>query len=109
MIQSRTLKGQQCQTPPSSSGPGRGPLKAQTGVRVPLGAQLLRNRQQKMLSGFLSMLGFDSRGKVKALGLVRLRSSVQRGKVSDVHVQFPQPSIFLKTSPLVAFMPLQAD
>ena len=26
------------QTPPSSSGPGRSPLKAQTGVRVPLGA-----------------------------------------------------------------------
>ena len=26
-------------TPPSSSGPGRGPLKAQTGVRVSLGAQ----------------------------------------------------------------------
>ncbi len=30
--------------PPSSSGPGRGPLKAKTGVRVPLGA-LYENRQ----------------------------------------------------------------
>ena len=28
------------QTPPSSSGPGRGPLKAKTGVRVPLGAHI---------------------------------------------------------------------
>jgi hypothetical protein len=27
-------------TPPSSRGPGRGPLKAQTGVRIPLGAQV---------------------------------------------------------------------
>jgi hypothetical protein len=26
-------------TPPSSSGPGRGPLKAKTGVRIPMGAQ----------------------------------------------------------------------
>jgi hypothetical protein len=30
---------QRCQTPPSSRGPGRGPLKAQTGVRIPMGAQ----------------------------------------------------------------------
>src|SRR3989304_3869150 len=26
-------------TPPSSSGPGRGPLKAKTRIRIPLGAQ----------------------------------------------------------------------
>ena len=25
-------------SPPSSSGPGRGPLKAKTGIRIPLGA-----------------------------------------------------------------------
>ena len=49
MIQSRTLskKGKMVRdntarlnkTPPSSRGPGRGPLKAQTGVRIPMGAQ----------------------------------------------------------------------
>ncbi len=46
MIQSRTLASSACfalrsarAMPPSSSGPGRGPLKAQTAVRVRLGAQ----------------------------------------------------------------------
>jgi hypothetical protein len=44
-IQSRPLglnhiadMSQRCQMPPSSSGPGRSPLKAQTGVRVSVGA-----------------------------------------------------------------------
>lgn len=32
----------QFSAPPSSSGLGRSPLKAQTGVRVPLGAQEIR-------------------------------------------------------------------
>ncbi len=29
--------------PPSSSGPGRGPLKAKTGIRIPLGALLIES------------------------------------------------------------------
>ncbi len=37
--------------PPSSSGPGHGPLKAKTGVRVPLGAQ--KNQlEHRILAGF---------------------------------------------------------
>ncbi len=30
-------------TPPSSSGPGRGPLKAKTGIRIPVGAHFFNN------------------------------------------------------------------
>src|SRR5215216_2357509 len=44
---------QRCQTPPSSSGPGRSPLKAQTGVRVPLGASISQKPPTLMLSGFV--------------------------------------------------------
>ena len=41
--------------PPSSSGPGRGPLKAKTGVRVPLGAQA-----SNLLSRFeIASFGFN--------------------------------------------------
>ena len=36
------LKSHAVSAPPSSSGLGRSPLKAQTGVRVPLGAQINR-------------------------------------------------------------------
>jgi hypothetical protein len=87
---------QRCQMPPSSSGPGRSPLKAQTGVRVPLGAQTSHNKvarnffkQASLLKGwnssshgaqisgkppthdverFLSLLRFDSREKLNTLG-----------------------------------------
>jgi hypothetical protein len=41
-----------CNAPPSSSGLGRSPLKAETGVRFPLGAQ--KNKEPPvMLSGSL--------------------------------------------------------
>jgi hypothetical protein len=41
-------------TPPSSSGPGRGPLKAKTGVRVPLGAHAQEDRSTDEVERFLS-------------------------------------------------------
>ncbi len=44
-------------TPPSSSGPGRSPLKAQTGVRVPLGAQ--KNPSEK--GGIFLCVEFQNR------------------------------------------------
>jgi hypothetical protein len=58
---------QRSQTPPSSSGPGRSPLKAQTGVRVPLGASVFQEPPTDNVERFLSMLKFDSKGKVNAL------------------------------------------
>ena len=74
MIQSRPLgmyhiadTSQRCQTPPSSSGPGRSPLKAQTGVRVPLGASVSQKPPTADVERFLSMLRVDSKGKVNAL------------------------------------------
>jgi hypothetical protein len=54
--------------PPSSSGPGRSPLKAQTGVRVPLGASVSQRPPTDNVERFLSMLRFNSREKVNALG-----------------------------------------
>ena len=65
MIQSRPPN----KTPPSSSGPGRGPLKAKTGVRVPLGAQDSKSRSTDDVERFLSMLRFDSREKMMELGI----------------------------------------
>ena len=55
--------------PPSSRGPGRGPLKAKTGVRIPLGAQVLRNRSTDDVERFLSLIRFENRGKTEELGL----------------------------------------
>ena len=52
--------------PPSSSGLGQGPLKAQTGVRFPLGAQ---HEPLNNVERFLSMLRFDSRGNLDKLGI----------------------------------------
>jgi hypothetical protein len=63
MIQSRPPK----KTPPSSSGPGRGPLKAKTGVRVPVGASDTKSRSTDDVERFLSMLRFDSKGKLGEL------------------------------------------
>ena len=53
--------------PPSSRGPGRSPLKAETGVRVPVGAQVQEDRSTKEVERFLSMLRFESREKVEEL------------------------------------------
>ena len=59
MIQSRTLskKGKRRKTPPSSRGPGRGPLKAQTGVRIPMGAQKSHRKVAFFFSKLLSPQG----------------------------------------------------
>ena len=53
--------------PPSSSGPGRSPLKAKTGVRVPVGASNLKPLSTDNVERFLSMLRFDSKGKLTKL------------------------------------------
>ena len=56
--------------PPSSRGPGRGPLKAQTGVRIPLGAPISQEPPTDNVERFLYMLKFDSRGKVNTLAVL---------------------------------------
>ena len=56
-------------TPPSSSGPGRSPLKAKTGVRVPVGAQTLKNRSSDDVGRFLSSIRFESKEKLAELGV----------------------------------------
>ncbi len=56
--------------PPSSSGPGRGPLKAKTGVRVSVGASISRKPPTDKVERFLSMFRFYSKGKANALTIV---------------------------------------
>jgi hypothetical protein len=53
--------------PPSSRGPGRGPLKAKTGVRVPVGAQVHKNRSAEVLERFLLSILFENRGKFEEM------------------------------------------
>jgi hypothetical protein len=53
--------------PPSSRGPGRGPLKAKTGVRVPLGAPAVKNRSADDVERFLASLRFENIGKLDDL------------------------------------------
>ena len=67
--------------PPSSSGPGRSPLKAKTGVRFPLGAQILKNRPTSSVGRFLSKLRFESRGKLDEFGAVSCPSFFLSGQV----------------------------
>ena len=55
--------------PPSSRGLGRSPLKAETGVRVPVGAQILENRSADDMERFLSLIRFENKGKMEELGL----------------------------------------
>ena len=54
--------------PPSSRGPGRSPFKAKTGVRIPVGAQLLKNRSTDDVERFLSLIRFENRKKLNELG-----------------------------------------
>ncbi len=54
---------------PSSRGPGRGPLKAKMGVRIPLGAPTHKNRSTDDVGRFLSSIRFENREKLKDLGL----------------------------------------
>ena len=70
MIQSRPPK----KTPPSSSGPGRSPLKAQTGVRVSVGASNSKDRSTDDVERFLSMLRFENKGKLEELPDLDLNS-----------------------------------
>ena len=63
MIQSRPPN----KTPPSSSGPGRGPLKAKTGVRVPVGASDSNKPPTGDVERFLSTLRFENKGKLGEL------------------------------------------
>jgi hypothetical protein len=55
--------------PPSSRGPGRGPLKAKTGVRVPLGAPDKSHLEpcSMPVEQFLAMLRFEKREKLAEL------------------------------------------
>ena len=55
--------------PPSSRGLGRSPLKAKTGVRVPVGAHAQENRSTDEVERFLSYVRFDSREKLVKLGI----------------------------------------
>ncbi len=55
--------------PPSSRGPGRSPFKAKTGVRIPVGAQVLKNRPTNDVERFLSLIRFENRRKMEELGL----------------------------------------
>ena len=50
--------------PPSSSGLGHSPLKAKTGVRVPVGAQL---EPVDDIDRFLSLIGFEQRIEVERI------------------------------------------
>ncbi len=49
--------------PPSSSGPGRGPLKAQTAIRIRLGAQRQTSQKPLNIEEFLAGLRFEQKGK----------------------------------------------
>jgi hypothetical protein len=64
-------------TPPSSRGLGRGPLKAKTGVRVPLGAPNKTHLEHRdvAVEEFLEMLRFDQRDKLKELPSELLQES----------------------------------
>ena len=66
--------------PPSSSGPGRGPLKAKTGVRVPVGAQAKVNCSTEDVGRFLSSIRFESKGKLAELGVEIGTKSAKHGK-----------------------------
>ena len=59
--------------PPSSSGLGRSPFKATTGVRIPVGAPTKIHPEPHALveEQFISMLRFEHRGKVTELLLNR--------------------------------------
>ena len=49
-------------------GSGRSPFKATTEVRIPVGAQVSDKPPTDDVERFLSLVRFDSRGKVNALG-----------------------------------------
>jgi hypothetical protein len=55
--------------PPSSSGPGRGPLKAKTGVRFPLGAPTKTHSGlcTVEVEQFLEMIRFEQRKQLAEL------------------------------------------
>jgi hypothetical protein len=69
--------------PPSSSGPGRGPLKAKTGVRVPLGAQKSDKTSQKTLDveDILAGLRFENRNKLEGYRLTFRDSALKKNTI----------------------------
>ena len=54
--------------PPSSSGPGRGPLKAKTRIRIPLGA-LYRTHSEQLSENeqFIDLVRFTQRSQLDEL------------------------------------------
>jgi hypothetical protein len=67
-IRPLTLRSQSVSNlPPSSSGLGRSPFKATTGVRIPVGAQISMKPPTGIVERFLSLLRVDSTGKVSDL------------------------------------------
>ena len=64
--------------PPSSSGPGRGPLKAKTGVRVPLGAPSKTQLELRDTSEeeFLETVHFEQPDKLAELSTELVRDSL---------------------------------
>ena len=54
-----------CIAPPSSSGLGRSPLKAETGVRFPLGAQNLKEPPTVNVERFFELIRFEGRDKLE--------------------------------------------
>ena len=59
--------------PSSSSGLGRSPLKAETGVRLPVGVPKRTHPEPHQIDveQFLEMLRFDQRSKLEELPLIR--------------------------------------
>jgi hypothetical protein len=55
--------------PPSSRGPGRNPFKVKTGVRISVGASDIKRLPTDNVERFLSMLRFDSKGKLGDLDI----------------------------------------
>ena len=62
------------QPPPSSSGPGRSPFKAKTGVRISVGASNSKRPLTVDVERFFSMLCFENKGKLGELPDLDLNS-----------------------------------
>ena len=97
-------------TPPSSSGPGRGPLKAKTRIRIPLGAQQgskTRIPTRGMIFEFLRPAGAPRVGAQLFL-VSRVKHQVpglqigSRGTYPDPPVDLLRNSLRMLTEPLRA-------
>ena len=70
-------------TPPSSSGPGRSPLKAKTGVRFPLGVPGKRSEITERFSFYMPLLEIKIPDEEKNLCEVNL-IEINGNKISEV-------------------------